>query len=58
MLTFPGWWVTAVVQRDVRVLNPGQLCALILDSTEEKLTHLQLQLLIRQLDARCRDVEM
>ncbi len=58
VLTFPGWWVTAVVQRDVRVLNPGQLCALILDSTEEKLTHLQLQLLIRQLDARCRDVEM
>jgi hypothetical protein len=57
VLTFPGWWVTPVTQRDVRVHNPGQIAALIQQSSSDKINPSQLELILRQLDIRCRDVE-
>ena len=57
VLTFPGWWVTPMMQRDVRVHNPNQIAALILESNDGKLSDRQRDLIVRQLENRCRDVE-
>lgn len=57
VLTFPGWWVTPVIQRDVRVHNPGQIAALISETPVGKLSDRQFALIVRQLEVRCRDVD-
>lgn len=54
VLTFPGWWVTPITQRDVRVHNPGQIAALIQDSSITPLTERHHALIVRQLEDRCR----
>lgn len=54
VLTFPGWWVTPITQRDVRVHNPGQLAALIQDTSITPLTERHHALIVRQLEDRCR----
>ena len=54
VLTFPGWWVTPITQRDVRVHNPGQIAALIQDSAESPLNERHHALIVRQLEDRCR----
>lgn len=58
VLTFPGWWVTLTTQqRDVGIYNPGQIAALIQQSSGGRLNDHQRALVIRQLENRCRDVE-
>jgi hypothetical protein len=56
VLTFPGWWVTPVTQREVRVHNPGQIAALISESPIGRLSDRQFTAIVRQLETRCRDV--
>lgn len=55
VLTFPGWWVTPMTQRDVRVHNPGQIAALIQDSSATPLNERHVALIVRQLEDRCRE---
>ncbi len=58
VLTFPGWWVTPYHQRDIRVSNPSQIRAQILEAAPAgNLGEQRLELIVRQLDTRCRDVE-
>ena len=57
VLTFPGWWVTCTASRDLRVCNPDQLAALVLQAPSAGLTEHTRNLLIRSLEVRCRDVE-
>ncbi len=58
VLTFPGWWVTPFHQRDIRVSNPSQIRAQILEAAPAgNLGEQRLALIVRQLDTRCRDVE-
>lgn len=57
VLTFPGWWVTSTATRDLRVCNPDQLAALVLQAPATGLTDHTRNLLIRSLEVRCRDVE-
>jgi hypothetical protein len=57
VLTFPGWWVSTTTLRDLKVLNPKQLGATIHSDAPPVLTPKQIELVTRQLDARCRDVE-
>lgn len=58
VLTFPGWWVTPCHQRDIRVSNPSQIRAQILEAAPvANLGEQRLALIVRQLDTRCRDVE-
>jgi hypothetical protein len=57
VLVFPGWWVSTTTLRDLKVLNPKQLGATIHSDAPPVLTPKQVELIIRQLDARCRDVE-
>ncbi|MGA3007422.1 MAG: nuclease-related domain-containing protein [Opitutaceae bacterium] len=57
VLTFPGWWVSTTTLRDLKVLNPKQLGATIHSDAPPVLTPKQIDLVTRQLDARCRDVE-
>ncbi len=57
VLVFPGWWVSTTTLRDLKVLNPKQLGATIHSNAPPVLTPKQIELVTRQLDARCRDVE-
>jgi hypothetical protein len=57
VLTFPGWWVTCTANRDLRVCNPDQLAALMLQAGSAGLTEHTRNLVIRSLEVRCRDVE-
>jgi len=57
VLTFPGWWITCAVNRDLRVCNPDQLAALMLQAGSVGLTEHTRNLIIRSLEVRCRDVE-
>lgn len=57
ILTFPGWMVIARARGDVTVLNPKQIPAAVTSRGEPVLDDRQLDLIARQLDARCRDVE-
>jgi Nuclease-related domain len=56
ILVFPGWWVEEHAVSTVRVANPKQVPALILRNTPN-LTEEQIEILCRQLETRCRDVE-
>jgi hypothetical protein len=57
VLTFPGWWVTCTANRDLRVCNPDQLAALMLQAGSAGLSDHTRNLVIRSLEVRCRDVE-
>lgn len=57
VLTFPGWWVTCTANRDLRVCNPDQLAALIMQSPGTGMPEHTRNLIIRSLEVRCRDVE-
>jgi Nuclease-related domain len=57
VLTFPGWWITCTANRDLRVCNPDQLAALMLQAGSAGLTEHTRNLVIRSLEVRCRDVE-
>ena len=57
VLTFPGWWVTSTAVRDIRVFNPNQLAAIILQTPTSTLSEQTRNLLVKQLEIRCRDVE-
>jgi hypothetical protein len=59
ILTFPGWMVITRVQGEVTVLNPRQIPAAVAFPPQNQplLDERQLELIARQLDARCRDVE-
>jgi hypothetical protein len=56
MLVFPGWWVEEQAVSTVRVVNPNQIGALVLRNPPT-LTEEQIEMVTRQLEARCRDVE-
>lgn len=60
ILTFPGWMVITRARGDVTVLNPKQIPAAIALPAHSGpvLDARQLDLIVRQLDARCRDVEI
>ena len=57
VLTFPGWFVVERAPGPVRVLNPKLIPAAIRGRGEAVLTPPQVDLLARQLDQRCRNVE-
>jgi hypothetical protein len=59
VLTFPGWMVITRERGDVTVLNPRQIPAAVALPAHSAavLDERQLDLIARQLDARCRDVE-
>ena len=57
VLTFPGWWVTSTAVRDIRVFNPNQLAALILQAPLGGPGEHTRNLLVRHLEIRCRDIE-
>lgn len=56
ILVFPGWWVEEHAVSNVRVANPKQIAAIVLRNGPI-LTEEQLDLLARQIETRCRDVE-
>jgi len=57
VLTFPGWWVTSTASRDIRVCNPNQLAALMQQAPDSNLGETHRELIIRNLETRCRDVD-
>ncbi len=57
ILTFPGWMVITRARGAVTVLNPKQIPAAVALRGAPVLDERQLDLIARQLDARCRDVE-
>jgi hypothetical protein len=56
ILVFPGWWVEEHAISTVRVANPKQIAAIVARSGPV-LTDEQIEILARQIEARCRDVE-
>lgn len=57
ILTFPGWMIIRRGAGPVNVLNPKEILAALLPRGAPALTAEQIDLIARQLDARCRDVE-
>lgn len=57
ILTFPGWMVITRARGEVVVLNPKQIPAAVALRGAPALDPRQIDLIVRQLDARCRDVE-
>jgi hypothetical protein len=57
ILAFPGWWVTERAAGAFRVSSHKLLPAIIRDWKPQALTPEQIDLISRQLDERCRDVE-
>ncbi len=57
ILAFPGWWVTERAPGALRVSSHKLLPAIIRDWKPHPLTPEQIDLISRQLDERCRDVE-
>jgi hypothetical protein len=58
VLTFPGWWVTSTAVRHIRAFNPNQLAAIFLQTPNSPLSEHTCNLLVRQLEIRCRDIEI
>lgn len=56
ILVFPGWWVEEHAINTVRVLNPKQIAAVVNRNTP-MLTEEQVELVTKQLETRCRNVE-
>ena len=57
VLTFPGWMVVTRARGAVTVLNPKQIPSAVALRGAPALDPRQIDLIARQLDARCRDVE-
>jgi hypothetical protein len=57
LLTFPGWMVITRAPGAVTVLNPKQIPAALAVRGNPVLDERRIDLIARQLDARCRDVE-
>ena len=57
ILALPGWWVTERAVGVFRVTNDKLLPAIVRDWKPQPLTPEQIDLISRQLDERCRDVE-
>ena len=57
ILTFPGWMVITRARGEVVVLNPKQIPSAVALRGTPVLDDRQIDLIVRQLDARCRDVE-
>jgi hypothetical protein len=57
ILTFPGWMVITRARGAVTVLNPKQIPAAVALRGASVLDAAQIDLVSRQLEARCRDVE-
>jgi hypothetical protein len=57
ILALPGWYVREKALGPVRVLNHKNLCSAIAGRGGTVLTEDQIDLISRQLDQRCRDVE-
>ncbi|GAB5561825.1 MAG: hypothetical protein SynsKO_34720 [Synoicihabitans sp.] len=57
ILTLPGWMVKEQTKADIRVLNPKNIPSAIKGRGEQVLTVQQVDLIARQLDLVCRDVE-
>jgi hypothetical protein len=57
ILTFPGWMILRRGTGVVNVLNPREIISAVAPRGEPALSDRQIDLIARQLDARCRDVE-
>ena len=57
ILTFPGWMIIKRGRGKIAVLNPKQIPAAIATRSQQMLEERELDLIVRQLEARCRDVE-
>jgi hypothetical protein len=57
ILVLPGWYVVSQALGPVTVVNHKQLCRAIDRASANILTREQIDLIARQLDERCRDVE-
>jgi hypothetical protein len=57
ILTFPGWMVITRAHGDVTVLNPRQIPSAVALHGTPVLDEPRIDLIARQLEARCRDVE-
>ena len=57
ILALPGWWVTERVIRGFRVANHKLIPTIVRDWKPQPLTAEQIDLISRQLDEQCRDVE-
>lgn len=57
VLAFPGWYVTERVIGDLRVANHKWVPKIVRDWKPQPLSADQIDLICRQLDERCRDVE-
>ena len=57
ILAFPGWWVTERAVAGFRVANPKMLPGVITRWQPQQISDEQIDLICRQLDERCRDVE-
>ncbi len=57
ILALPGWWVTERAVGAFRVANDKLLPAIVRDWKPQPITPEQIDLISRQLDERCRDVE-
>ncbi|MFA6289729.1 MAG: nuclease-related domain-containing protein [Opitutaceae bacterium] len=58
VLTFPGWWVNTTVSREVDVHNPRQIAALMRHTKGNVIEPQLIELIVDQLQVRCRDVEL
>ncbi len=56
ILVFPGWWVEEHAVGNVRVVNPKQIAPIVLRNGIV-LTEEQIDLVSKQIEARCRDVD-
>lgn len=57
ILAIPGWWVEQKAVGDVRVVNSKAVAAAVEGRGPQRLTDEQIDLIARQLDVICRDVD-
>ena len=57
ILALPGWWVEAKANKPVAVVNSKSVATAVHGSGVRLLTDEQVDLISRQLDQLCRDVE-
>ena len=57
VLTLPGWFVTETPSDALRVINPSFIANAVHNTKAQVLSDKQIDLIARQLDSLCRDVE-
>lgn len=57
ILTFPGWWVEMRGRGPVTVVDRKHVCDAVIGNNGRTLTDQQIDLIARQLDTLCHDVE-